>query len=248
MAGTDFFDDDLLQRRGSAERVKMGLGDQPAMEASKSLGAPDAPLSEVSDFNLTSMARRQKEMEGQSAKAVEELERLRLRQEALERERRQLEEVRQKQANFLGGREDLVQHLNKSLLSLEKEEIHAEQLATLLGGTRKRFKELLEDLRSIDEESWAQDQFREELNMSLDRIEEARMEYNKALARIQAVSGGGSAEVAAPAPVVYEREERNENTKGFSHWFLLGLAASLPLIVVLVLCMVFFYLINSGMI
>ena len=85
MSTTDFFDDDLVKPRtnghGSAEVSSVTLEETPEVD----LESP-----QYSDKNLTRMARHRDQLEGQVADALTEIERLRLRQDDLEIEKRQL--------------------------------------------------------------------------------------------------------------------------------------------------------------
>ena len=100
MANTDFFDDDLIKQRDAAKRIRLGPGDEPVGTLPPAAPSDEVPVRAVSDFNLTRMAKHKQEVEGQMAHAAQELERLRARQEGLEREKRDLEDVRRKQEEY----------------------------------------------------------------------------------------------------------------------------------------------------
>jgi hypothetical protein len=101
----------------------------------------------------------------------------------------------------------MVERFNQSLLTLEKDELQATRLAELLGATRARFKTLLADVQSLNDELWSEDQFRDELNKALTVIEDARMEYNKSMSRIDTLTGPRAGRCAAPA-VIFEEAVR----------------------------------------
>lgn len=234
MSGTDFFDDDLVRQRESAKRIKMGPGDEPVETLGDPAASSDVPVRPVSDFNLTRMAKHRKNVDEQAATAAQELERLRKRQEQLENEKRSLEDLRRKHDEYDRGKREMIDHLKRSLAGLERKEVETQRLTELLGATRQRFKALLEDMEGIQEEQWPEEQIREELNRSLGLIEEARMEYNKALARIDAVKGESpTAPSSQPAVLFEERLAGSEEEKTFGHWLKVGLAVSLPVTVVL---------------
>jgi len=152
----DFYDDDLVKPREEVNRIKIGPGDDPIASpvVDRSLAAPERP---VSDLNITLMSRHRKRVETESARAMEEIERLRQQQEALEREKRELEDARKKQLDYESGKRELLDGLNQSLVTLERNAIKTQQLAELLQGTRKRFRTMLEEISDIQEEEWPEE-------------------------------------------------------------------------------------------
>lgn len=248
MPSTDFFDDDLVRQRESAKRIKMGPGDEPVETLGDPAESSDVPVRPVSDFNLTRMARYRKEVDDQAAVAAQELERLRKRQEQLEGEKRELEDLRRKHDEYGRGKREMLDHLKRSLAVLERREVETQRLSELLAATRARFRSLLEDLESLQEEAWPEERVRDELGRSLALIEEARVEYNKAMAKIEAVKGEAPVAAAAqPAVLFDERIGHADEERSFGYWMKVGLAASLPLAVVLiVLALLFLVALSSG--
>jgi ethanolamine utilization protein EutA (predicted chaperonin) len=169
------------------------------------------------------------------AHAAQELERLRARQEGLEREKRDLEDVRRKQEEYEQGKREMIERFGQSLVKLEKDEAQAERLSELLGATRKRFKNLLDELQAINEQLWPEDQIRDELSKALTVIEDARMEYNKAMSKLDAISADGRKVSAEHPPVIFEEGRfARDVDRSFGYWVKVGFAVSLPLIVVAV--------------
>lgn len=235
MASTDFFDDDLIKQRDAARRIKLGPGDEPIGTIGEIPSSDEVPVRPVSDFNLTRMAKHKQDLDDQVAQAMQELELLRTRQESLEQEKRGLEELRRKQGEYERGKREMVERFSQSLVSLEKDQTHAERVAELLGATRKRFRTMLEELQRINEEAWPEDQIRDELGKALAVLEDARMEYNKAVSKIDAVSGVGKKGAAEHQPAIFEEgRPAREEDRTFGYWLKVGLAVSLPLVVVLV--------------
>jgi len=240
MSGTDFFDDDLVRQRESAKRIKMGPGDEPVESLGDPASSSDVPGRPVSDFNLTRIARHRKEVDNQAATATQELERLRKRQEQLEGEKRNLEDLQRKHDEYHRGKREMIDHLRRSLAGLERKEVEAQRLTELLTATRQNFRELLAEIEGLQEESWAEDQVRDELNRSLGLIETARMEYNKSMARIDAVKSDAPAAAPNQPAVLFEERGGGDEEKSFGHWFKVGLAASLPVTIALILVAVLF--------
>lgn len=224
MAGTDFFDEDLQNREAVRRGGAVGVDDKPA--SSSGVARP------VSDLNLTRMARHREEVEEQVATSAQELDRLRMRQEELERERRELEELRKKQEDYERGRREIMDRLNKSLIMMEKEQVKAERMVDLLVNTRGEFKGMLTEIEAINEEDWPDDAVRDELTKSLVVLDECRMQYNKSVARIEAVMADdskGSNESSSMLPA----GGASKSELSFSYWLKAGLALSLPLILFL---------------
>ncbi|MCX6995612.1 MAG: hypothetical protein NTV49_00645 [Kiritimatiellaeota bacterium] len=238
MANTDFFDDDLRRHHDAERRAKLAANDVTQVN-DEDPAAEGVPVRSVSDFSITRMAKHKQEMDAKVASAVEELEKLRKRQEDLDRQRKELEDLRRRQEEYEHGKQEMLDRLNQSLVSLEKDEIQANRLTEILGATRQRFKSMLGELQEINEESWPEHEIRDELNKAVTRVEDVRMEYNKAVAKIDAVSGqDDQAPAAHPSVVFEERHASPEAAHNFWHWFKIGVAVSLPLLLVLVVLIV----------
>ncbi len=246
MANTDFFDDDLIKQRDDGKRIKLGPGDEPIGTLSDIGTSDEVPVRSVSDLNLTRMAKHKQEVDEQMVGAVQELERLRKRQEDLEREKKELEDLRRKQEEFERGKREMSERFTQSLVSLEKEELQAERVSELLGATRKRFKGLFGEIQAINEELWPEEQVRDELNKALTVLDDARMEYNKAMSKIDAVLGNKK---AAPdhLPMVFEETKASsDEERPFVYWFKVGVAVSLPLIITLVAITALFVILHTS--
>lgn len=227
MSPRDFIDDDLVQPRSDLNQIRMGPGDAPA-------GRGEPALSHgASDLDLPLMTRHKQQIDAESAQAAERLERLRQMQEDVERKKRELEEARRKQQDFIKGKEELVGHLTQSLASIERNELRATQMVEVFHNTRQVFRGLLEEVTGIDEESWGEDRVREEVSMALGRINDARMEYNKAMARIEALMNQDAPGGEGHKPILFEDAPAHAEERGFGYWLSVGLAVTLPLAVVI---------------
>jgi len=241
MSNRDFFDDDLVRAQDAERRAKLAVGDVSKV-GSEGDAAEGVPVKSVSDFTLTRMTKHKQELDHKVAGAMEELEKLRKRQEDLDRTRKDLEDLRKKQEDYQRGKQEMMDRLNQSLVTIEKEEIQASRLAELLSATRKRFKAMLGDLQTIDEETWPEAGIRDELNKAATVVDDVRMEYNKAVAKIDAISGDAQSQGGAtvhPA-VIFEEGRRvaEEPEKNFGYWLKVGFAVTLPLVVALLMLVV----------
>lgn len=223
MAGTDFYDDDLAQRDAPRRPVVA------ATEEDRTIPELQRP---VGDLNLARMARHREEIERQVAESVHELDRLRIRQDEVERKRKELEEQRQKQDEYERGRRELSDRLNQSLIMMEKEEVKSERLLEVLRNSRARFKDALAEIESIDDSSWAEEEVREELNRALTILDEARVAYNKTVAKIEALMGDDRAVPVDARGMLFRDGAGSAGDRSFATWLWIGFAASLPLILV----------------
>ena len=240
---TDFFDDDLGRARKFKLNAELGT-------ASDTSSGDEIPVRSLSDLSLTRMAKHKQEIEENVMQASQELERLRKRQEELEREKRELEELHRKQDEYQRGKSELMEKLGQSLVTMEKDEIQAQRMVEMLATTRKRFKEMLSELQGLAEESWPEERFGEELSKALTLIENFRMEFNKAVSRIEAAGGAEIRVGASLSPVTSEAVRLTvEDQKPFRYWVKVGVAVSLPLVVtIVVLSVIWIALQHAGLI
>lgn len=235
--GTDFFDDDLVREREAALKIKLDGESGGGPRDGHIPSSRDFPNRPVSDLTLTHLARHKQEVAEQMVDKSQELDRLRARQDELERERRALEEMRRKQEAFDAGRRELKDRLNESLVRLEKERLQTERLGQLLEETRRLFRERLDEVSALNEEEWADDRLLEELNRALVLLDNVRSDYNKAMAKIEAIHplAPGAASPSASALSFPEADGGSGVAgQGFGYWFRAGLAFTLPLMALLV--------------
>jgi len=233
--GTDFFDDDLGQRRSAIKSTTLGAGN----EAVASIKTDDMPVRPLSDLNLTRMARHREEVNTQMASAKLHIERLKQKQNEMEREKHMLEDLMQKQDQYEQGKQEMVDRLTESMVSLQKLGEHAARQVEIYWATRERFAVVLDELKQINDAEWDDDAFREELNKAVARIDSIRSEFVKAQATVEAVGGPitlfDEQQRIKPLPV---NEFDAGAEKGFWHWLKVGFAAGLPLIVAIVVAVI----------
>ncbi len=249
MSNTDFFDDDLIRQRDHAQRIKLGPGDEPPGGDPEPKSSKDIPSRPVSDLNLTRMARHKQEVDEQASRALQELELLKKRQEEVEREKRELEDFRRKHEEFEHGKREMTGHLKRSIGMLERQELDYQRLTELVTNTRSRFREMLRDIDELKEENWPEDAIQDELARSLGVIEDSRMEYNKAMTKIDAIRTDSPRQETddASGPVLFEETTPAfEMEKPFSHWVKIGFGVSLPLIATLLILAILYYAIASS--
>ena len=232
--GTDFFDDDLGQRRGAIKTATLGAGSDVAVN----MKADEVPVRPISDLNLTRMARHREEVNTQILSAKLHSERLKQKQGEMERETHMLEDLLNKQDQYERGKQEMMDRLAESVISLQKLGEHAARQVEIYGATRERFAMALDDLQQINDTDWADEVFRDELNKAVAHIDAIRSDFVKAQATVEAV--GGPVRLFDDKPVKTLPDEDFSETKpcGFGHWFKVGLAASLPLVIAIVLAVI----------
>lgn len=191
----------------------------------------------------TRLSQNREDMSTQVAGAVQQIERLRMRQEELEREKDELQQLTQRQGHYERAKREVIEKLTKSQVLLEREEVQASRMVELLSVTRSRFREVLSGLNGIDEESWPAEKFQLELGKAMVQVDSAGRDYKRALTKIDATSWHKSSPAdAMPSP---EPGLTSTNKQGFFHWLKIGVAVTLPLILVLILLFVAYLFLNN---
>ncbi len=219
--GTDFFDENDA---GAEGQVSPGAADFSASSGT------------LSDGSLTRLMRQKEQILTQVASATQEIEKLRYRQDTLEKERNELQELCRRQEEYQKNKREIMEKLIQSLVMLEKEEAKASQMVELLGMMRASFKSALTEVKNIDEEKWAEDSFQDELNKASAVVEEAREVYRKGMAKLEASSWQKDGQSSAgPSSILGDASESLAGGgRGFRYWFWTGTAFFLPLIITLV--------------
>jgi DNA repair exonuclease SbcCD ATPase subunit len=210
---TDFFDDDLVKPDTGANT-----------------DGADATSAEAAAARL-SLQREQ--LTTQVADAAEEIERLRMRQEELEREKDRLAELNRKQEAYESGKREMIDQLTQAIALMEKDELQATRMVELLSAGRARFKDMLTELRAIRESTWTDGVFPEELAKALALVENARLEYGRAMAKIDAATWQRSDNGQTRLATIQKTGMVALADRGFWFWVRVGLAFCLPLILVL---------------
>ena len=193
------------------------------------------------------MAQQKEKVEDQVATALQELEKLKSRQENLEGEKSRLEALRQKQNEYQRLKREMLEHLQQSVVRLENDEIRSQQRLDLVSTIRQECAGRVEEIASLKEAAWTEDNFQDELNRALAIVQEARTAYNKAQARLEAVVGPEQASSASSSPVIFEEGPRwGAGEKSFAQFSKIGLACSWPFMLVLSGLALLYYVVHIG--
>jgi len=241
MNDTEFFDDDLMQRRNAVRA-------SPVQSRESGSGAQydEIPVRPISDLNLTRMARHREQVNTRVASTMQELEQYRRRQVELEREKQALEELARKQEEYEKGKLSMRDRLNQSVVSLEKQETRAAHMAEICSGTRKRFAAMLMELDGINDETWPEETFRDELAKATVLIENIRKEFNSAISTVEATGGEHLPAIETSLVTPGAAAVQPSITGGFTTWVKIGFALMLPLGVLIVLVGMMVLLFSRG--
>ena len=143
------------------------------------------------------------EVDRKVVEAQQKLAELKRAQEDLERERASLEELRRRQTEFQTGRQEMIHNLTRGLGLLEEAEFNTRRDAEQMVKTIADFRDALEKIQAVHDETWTKENFSIELTRALTTIENARMEWNSARLKLPALSGPAQEKPEAenaPAP------------------------------------------------
>ena len=168
------------------------------------------------------------EVDSKLEQARERLLTLRRQQEELERQKNELEELRRRQEEYSRGRTEMIDHLTRSLVTLERQEIESQRLAELCGKTIAAFRDYLEQIQQINDEDWDSGTVREELSKALGVIENARLEYNRARTKLDCLNPAAGQPAALVPEAAAKKPLRWDEIVRYAG---IGAAASAPLIV-----------------
>jgi tetratricopeptide (TPR) repeat protein len=189
------------------------------------------------------------EFDEQVQQAQEQLLALRHQQQIIERQKAEIEELKIKRQLFLTGRTEIVEKLNRSIITLERETYEAQKRVEQYLQAKDSFERHLEAIEDINPEEWSRSELRNQLSRSLGVIEDARADYQKSLTRIDKLQS----DIAAPSEVTKAEAEATNiiaaavgstsirtvsagakemlTTRDFGYWFRSGFAFTLPLII-----------------
>ena len=171
------------------------------------------------------------EVDRKVVEAQQKLAELKRAQEDLERERASLEELRRRQLEFQNGRQEMVQNLTRGLGLLEEAEFNARRDSEQMIKTLADFRDALEKIQNVRDETWTKENFQMELTRALTIVENARMEWNSARLKLPALAGESaqkkSETESAPQPVVSPFANLS-----FGELCKIGLAMTWPLLIV----------------
>ena len=181
-------------------------------------------------------------LDEQVQRAQEQLLQLKRQQEQIERQKRELEELSRRQEQLQQGRTEMIEQFTRSLVVLEREAYDAQKRVEQLRSISESFIQHLEVLESINPKAWDAADINKELNKALSAVDDARAEFARSRAIIDA---DANQELLAPAvPEIYAANASAAAQQDFVYWLKNGFAFTLPLLVLglallIALCIIF---------
>jgi len=181
----------------------------------------------------------------QVQKAQEQLIHLKRQQEQIEKQKRELEELARRQEQLHQGKTEMIEHFTRSLVVLERQAYDCQKRLEQLKAVHESFVQHLEIVESINPKNWDPLDLGKELNRALSAVDDARAEFQRSRAVINAES---DQEVLTQVP---NDDGVNEGTGGempvdFIHWLKIGTAFTLPLILLGFLFLLVIFLLHGG--
>ena len=161
--------------------------------------------------------------------ATQQEQELKRRLEAIERQKRELEEMSRRQDSLNTGRSELIDKMTRALVMLEREVFDASKRVETLQTIQESFRQHLDVLEAVNPKTWDGTDISKELTRALGAVDDARAEYAKCFPKIASlpIEGGSGSEVSDG----YIADYGSTDGKDFVSWLKIGLAFSLPLII-----------------
>ena len=118
--------------------------------------------------------------------------------------------------------------LRRQQEELERQQTESQRLNQLCGSTIDAFRDYSDQLQRINDEEWSSSSVRSELSKALAVIENARLEYNRAYARLDCLNPGAN---QPDAIVEAGPKKKLPSSDELLRYACLGAAATAPLIV-----------------
>jgi hypothetical protein len=163
----------------------------------------------------------------QAAQQEQELKR---RLEAVERQKRELEEMSRRQDALNTGRAEMVDKMTRALVVLEREVFDASKRVETLQTIQESFRQHLDVLESLNPKAWEGLDIAKELTRALASVDDSRAEYTKCYPKISSHPATGGA-AGASSDEGYVLDYGSSDGKDFVSWMKIGLAFSLPLLI-----------------
>ena len=122
--------------------------------------------------------------------AQDELDRIQLQREELERKKSELEELTTRKRGFLSQQVELTEKLTSSLTLIDRELFEMRQVAEDLEQCRVCFAAHLDKIQKFNPESWSRDHLSEKLEKASMTIDIAADEYDQAAAHFEGSRSG----------------------------------------------------------
>ncbi len=177
-------------------------------------------------FDLENEPNSSEELQDQVQKAQEQLLQLRRQQESIEKQKKELEELNRRQNEFEEGKAEMTEKMNRAVVVLERAIYESQKRTEQLTATRVSFLQHLDLLDSINPKTWDKATLAKELSRGLCAVDEARGDFSKSRAMINADS---DQEIIDPEIENVTGYGVHGHEHDFLYWLKAGAAFTLPL-------------------
>ena len=180
----------------------------------------------------------------QVQKAQEQLIQLKRQQDQIEKQKRELEELARRQEQLQTGRTEMIEQFTRALVILERQAYDSQKKLEQLKSVHESFVQHLEIVEGINPKNWDSADINKELNRALSAVDDARAEYQRSRAIVNA---DADEEVLAQEPDAGAAGAYGEESQGdFLHWLKIGTAFTLPLLILGLLYLAVILLTQGG--
>jgi septal ring factor EnvC (AmiA/AmiB activator) len=158
-----------------------------------------------------------------------ELEKLKRQLEDIEKQKLRLEELKKRQDELEVGRSEMADKLTRSLVTVQREAEEAQKRLEQLNSIHNSFTQHLRHIEAINPKAWGAADLPKELSKALSAVEDARVEYVKAQAKIAAEGAPDSPVATGTLPSSFESYYGDTEERGFKYWMKSGFAFTLPI-------------------
>lgn len=169
----------------------------------------------------------QEDFEDQVHEAQEQLQELRQKQEAVERQKTELEELHRKKDDFMKGRSEVSDKLSRCITALDREAMEAQKRADAYLDTKDNFEHQLKTVQALRPEVWSRKELRNELNRAIDKIDDAQEQLTKSAHIMEGMKSAPKLKTQSMKTALATGDESS-----FYYWMMRGLAFTLPLMIV----------------
>ena len=169
----------------------------------------------------------QEDFEDQVHVAQEQLAELREKQELLERQKTELEELSQQKEEFTEGRARIIEDLKSYVSGLESEAGEAQRLADECLDNKEIFEHHMRTVQCLRPESWARADLKGELSRAISYIDLAEEDIAKVSPLLNSLGGKKKIFKTAAAAATTS----TSSSQPFSYWLKAGLAFTIPIMI-----------------
>ncbi len=191
-------------------------------------------LIQFDDNTLEAVTPYQEDFEDQVHEAQEQLQELRHKQELVERQKIELEELHQKKDDFMRGRTEVSDKLSRCITTLDREAVELQRRADLYLDTKDTFEHQLKIVQALRPEVWSRKELRNELSRAIEKITDAQEQIDKSSSIFNSMKSAPNMKSQSIRGVLSTGDEGS-----FFSWMMRGLAFTLPLMIAGMLFLLF---------